>query len=90
MAATASKFAVVGPPVQELPGMIAGAMTAGKEGNYVTGFDLLSETVGMKHGLEHLELGVLLVSTALLVVLAAPVYPGHLELGVVDSRQWLG
>jgi hypothetical protein len=84
---TASKSAVTEPLVLELSGMIAVAMTAGKEGNSVTGFDLLLESVGVKHGLEHLEVGVLLVSTAPLVVLAAPVCPGHLELGVVGSRR---
>lgn len=86
----ASKFAVFGPLVQELAGMIVGATAAGKEGNYVTVFDLLLEAVGTKHERGHLELGVLLVSTALLVALAAPLCPGHLELGVVGSIRWLG
>jgi hypothetical protein len=77
-----SKSVVTGPLVQELAGM-----AAGKEGNSVTGFDLLSEAVEAKHGLEHLEVGVLLVSTALLVALAAPLCHGHLELVVVGSRR---
>jgi hypothetical protein len=82
-----SKSVVTGPLVQELAGMAAGAKAAGKEGNSVTGFDLLSEAVGAKHGLEHLEVGVLLVSTAPLVAPAAPVCHGHLELVVVGSRR---
>ena len=85
----ARKSAVAGPLVQEPAGRIAGA-TAGKEGKTGAGFDLLPEAVEMKYGPEHLELEALLAGTAPLVVLAAPVCPGCLELGVVGSKQWLG
>lgn len=86
----ARKSAVAEPPVQELPGRIAAATAAGKEGKIAAVFDFQPEVVGMKHGPEHLELGVLPVSTAPLVAIAAPVCPGYLELGAVGSRRWLG
>ena len=84
------KSVVSGPPVQELAGRIAGATAAGKEGKAVAVFDFRPEVVGMEHGPEHLVLGVLLVSIALLVAIVAPVCPGYLELGAVGSRRWLG
>lgn len=84
------KSAVAGPLVQEPAGRIAGATAAGKEGKTGAGFDLPPEAVEMKHGPEYLELEALLAGTAPLVVLAAPVCPGCLELGVVGSKQWLG
>jgi hypothetical protein len=87
----ARKSAVAGPLVQEPAGKIAGATAAGREGKTEAGFDLLPETVEMKHGQEHLALlKALLASTAPLVVLAAPVYPECLELDAVGSKQWLG
>ena len=84
------KSAVSGPPVQELAGRIAGATAAGKEGKAVAVFGFQPEVVGMEHGPEHLVLGVLLVSIALLVAIFALVCPGHQELGAVGSRRWLG
>jgi hypothetical protein len=84
------KSAVSGPPVQELAGRIAGATAAGKEGKAVAVFGFQPEVVGMEHGPEHLVLGVLLVSIALLVAIFALVCPGYLELGAVGSRRWLG
>lgn len=86
----ASKPAVAEPPVQEFAGRIAGATVAGKEDKAAAVFDLQPEVVGMKNGPKHLELGVLLVSTAPQVAIAAPVRPGYLELGAVGSRRWLG
>ena len=89
------KSAVSGPPVQELAGRIAGATAAaaaaaGKEGKAVAVFGFQPEVVGMEHGPEHLVLGILLVSIALLVAIFALVCPGYLELGAVGSRRWLG
>lgn len=87
---TVRKSAVAGPWVQEVAGRIAGATAAGKEGKTASVFDFQPEAVGMKHGLERLELGVLQVSTAPLAAIVAPVRPGCLELGAADNRQWLG
>lgn len=84
------KSVVSGPTVQELVGRVAGATAAGKKGKTVAVFDSRPEMVGMEHGLEHLVLGVLLVSIALRVAIVAPVCPGYLELGAVGSRRWLG
>lgn len=82
------KAAVAEPLVQEMNERVAAAATAaGKECKTGAGIDLLTEA-GMEHG--HLELEALLAGTAPLVVLADPVCPGYLELGVVGSKQWLG
>jgi hypothetical protein len=85
--AAASKSAEAEPLVQEMNERVAAATAAGKEGKTGAGFDLLTEA-GMK--LEHLELEALLASIAPLVVLAALVCHGCLELAVVGSKQWLG
>jgi hypothetical protein len=81
--AAASKSAEAEPLVQEMNERVAAATAAGKEGKTGSGFDLLTEA-GMKHG--HLELEALLASIAPLVVLAALVCPGSLELAVVGSK----
>lgn len=81
----AKESAVAEPVVQELAGRIAGATAADKEGKTAAVFDFRPEVIGMKHGPEHLELGVLLASTATLAAIVAPVYPG-----AVGSRRWLG
>lgn len=81
--AAASKSAEAEPLVQETNERVAAATAAGKEGKIGAGFDLLTEA-GMNG---HLELEALLASIAPLVVIAALVCPGSLELAAVGSKQ---